>query len=91
MLLVTIPIGVIPSRSPKDIAYFIMSICAFIEGKSGHTPKDNMEETGDNTIYSPSGSSNIVRADIVAYKSAFQALVRSYLNKCSRNSEESGP
>lgn len=63
---VIIPIGVIPSRSPKDIAYFIMSVCAFIEGKSSHTPKDNMEKTGDDTIYSPSGSSNIVRADIVA-------------------------
>lgn len=93
MLLVIIPIGVIPSRSPKDIAYFIMSICAFIEGKSGHTPKDNMKETGDDTIYSPSGSSNIVRADVVAYKSTFQVLVKSYLNKCNRNidSKQSRP
>lgn len=88
---VIIPIGVIPSRSPKDIAYFVMSISAFIEGKPGHTPKDDMEETSDDTIYSPSGSSNIVRADIVAYKSTFQVLVKSYLNKCNRNGEESGP
>lgn len=49
-----------------------------------------MEETGDDTIYSPSGSSNIIRADVVAYNSIFQVLVKLYPNKCNRNSEESG-
>lgn len=68
-----------------------MSICAFIGGKSGHTPKDNMEETSDDTIYSPSGSSNIVSADIITLKSTFQVLVKSYLTKCIKNSEESSP
>lgn len=59
-------------------------------GKTGETPKDSMEETGDGTVHSPSGSSNIVRADIVACMCTFQVLAKSYVNRCNRGSEESG-
>ncbi|KAJ6190588.1 hypothetical protein N7519_000609 [Penicillium mononematosum] len=65
-----------------------MSIYAFIGGKPGDTPKDSMKETGNDAVYSPSGSSNIVRADIVACGFTFQALV---IKKCNRSSEESAP
>lgn len=60
------PVRIVPSRSPKGIPDFIMTIRAFIEGKSGDTPKDNMEETGDGTVHSPSSSSDVIRANIVA-------------------------
>jgi hypothetical protein len=81
-------IGIIPSPSPKDIRNYKVSVCAFIRGNPGDTPKDSMEETGNDAVYGPSGSSDIVRADIVACSFTPQTLV---IERCNRSSEESAP
>jgi hypothetical protein len=49
-----------------------------------------MEKARDSPVYSPSGGSNVVRADIVACRFKFQISVTSYVNRCNKSNEKGG-